>query len=131
VRESVLHSTCEGQHLETQIQRYLSLKAVFGLNMGGFREDRISRSILDAIYLDRKDEATVLARIKRIFSIIQLFLTRFKDDLFQKLRQDVWGFSEDEYKESFRRDGKGKAIPKLLPIGDLGYSGSVSLLTSP
>ena len=93
--------------------------------MSGIREDRISRSILNAIYYNTPEQRSVLSRLKALFSVIQLVLTRWRNDYFLKLRKDVWGFGEEQYRESFKQEIKGKKKAKLIPAGDLGYSGSV------
>ena len=91
----------------------------------GRRDALVSKSILLAIFDDRRDDKkkTLLARILAFFSLFQLALSRYKDELFKQLRTDVWQIDDAEYRESFRRNDR-KA--RLKPIGDLGYSGSVS-----
>lgn len=92
----------------------------------GRRQTLISSSILKAIFLDRSDDnKTLLGRILAFFSIFQLTLSRYKADLFRKLRTEVWQIDDNEYIESFKGSGK-KAV--LKAVGDLGYSGSVNLL---
>jgi hypothetical protein len=89
----------------------------------GIRDNLISRSILRAIFKDpHTDKRTVLSRIFAFFTFFQLSLARYKDEVFKKLRDDVWEMDEAEYRESFRgQDRTGK----LKSVGDLGYSGSV------
>jgi hypothetical protein len=89
----------------------------------GRRDNLISKSILHAIFRDRKtSKRTVLGRILAFFTVFQLHLVRYKDDIFKRLRDEVWEMDEDEYRESFRgQDKRGK----LKSVGDLGYSGSV------
>ena len=101
--------------------------------MGGIREDRISQSILNAISQDTVDQRSILSRLKALFAVIHLALARWRNDLFSKLRRDVWGLQEEEYKQSFRRDMEGRKKARLIPVGDLGYSGSVctQLLPNP
>ena len=89
----------------------------------GRRDTLIAKSILNAIFRDQKDDRrTILKRFLALFSFFYLTLARYKDGLFKKLRDEVWGMDEDEYRESFRSPDK-KA--KLESVGDLGYSGSV------
>lgn len=94
----------------------------------GFRDKRISKSVLRAIFHGRAPKIGLLARILAFFSIFQLTLARYKENLFKKLRTDVWQLDEDEYRESFREAEKGGS---LKSVGDLGYSGSVCLLPTP
>lgn len=91
----------------------------------GIRDKRIARSILYAIFFDQDDQRTSFwQRVLAFFSLFQLQLRRYHDALFKRLRTEVWELDEDEYKESFRRTTQKKA---LTPVGDLGYSGSVSI----
>lgn len=93
----------------------------------GFRDARISRSILNAIFHDKPKDASLIARICAFFSFLQLVLARFRPRVFQHLRKDVWKLDEDEYRESFRSADKSGA--SLKPVGDLGYSGSTFFTT--
>ncbi|KAI9711527.1 MAG: hypothetical protein M1820_002091 [Bogoriella megaspora] len=99
--------------------------------MGGYREDLIGRSILKSIFENQTDESTrsLLNKIKSAFTFLQLLLTRFRHDLFSKLRRDIWRLDEAEYRESFKRDREGGTKAKLIPVGDLGYSGSTFFTT--
>jgi hypothetical protein len=92
----------------------------------GRRDNLISKSILRAVFGDHThDKKTIIGRILAFFSIFQITLSRYAEDIFKELRTELWKLNEDEYRESFRPpDKKGK----LESIGDLGYSGSVSLL---
>ncbi|KAJ9666773.1 hypothetical protein H2201_003177 [Coniosporium apollinis] len=92
----------------------------------GFRDKRISKSVLRAIFHGRAPKIGLLARILAFFSIFQLTLARYKENLFKKLRTDVWQLDEDEYRESFREAEKGGS---LKSVGDLGYSGSTFFTT--
>ena len=58
------------------------------------------------------------------FALFSLTLARYRASLFKKLRNDTWEIEEEGYIESFRSPSKGKRTD-LVPIGDLGYSGSV------
>ncbi|KAH6841897.1 phosphatidylinositol-4-phosphate 5-kinase-domain-containing protein [Alternaria alternata] len=98
-------------------------------------EDRlISASILRAIFRSdapRKDESAHLglfARIYAFFALFSLTLARYRASLFKKLRNDTWEIEEEGYIESFRSPSKGKRTD-LVPIGDLGYSGSTFFTT--
>jgi hypothetical protein len=92
----------------------------------GRRQRLISTSILRAIFhVKPEDEKpSLLARILAFFSIFYISLSRYREKLFRKLRNDIWGIDEAEYTESFRSPSKGKRTD-LVSIGDLGYSGSV------
>ncbi len=98
----------------------------------GRRDRLISVSILRALFKndateeDRQPRPSFLMRILAFFSLFNLQLMRYRPQLFKKLRK-TWGLGE-EYIESFRSPGKGKT--KLVADGDLGYSGSVSSITS-
>lgn len=89
----------------------------------GRRDTLISNSILEAIFKDKTDDKkTLLARIFAFFSVFQLTLSRYRDELFRRLRNEVWKIDEKEYTESFQGHGEKDA---LKAVGDLGYSGSV------
>jgi hypothetical protein len=91
----------------------------------GRRDNLISKSILHAIFRDRKtSKKTVLGRIFAFFTVFQVHLARYRDELFKKLRDNVWEMDEDEYRESFRGQDR---IGRLKSVGDLGYSGSVRI----
>jgi hypothetical protein len=96
----------------------------------GRRQRLISSSILRAIFVTKpvsNDETAnpgLLARILAFFSIFQLTLARYRDQIFQKLRNESWQIEEEEYTESFRSQSKHKRTD-LKSVGDLGYSGSV------
>lgn len=96
----------------------------------GRRQRLISTSILRAIFVtkpvssDEPANAGLLARILAFFSIFQLTLARYRDQIFKKLRNESWQIEEEEYTESFRSQSKYKRTD-LRSVGDLGYSGSV------
>ncbi|KAB2103585.1 hypothetical protein AG0111_0g8421 [Alternaria gaisen] len=100
----------------------------------GRRDRLISASILRAIFKSdapRKDESAHLglfARIYAFFALFSLTLARYRASLFKKLRNDTWEIEEEGYIESFRSPSKGKRSD-LVPIGDLGYSGSTFFTT--
>jgi hypothetical protein len=73
---------------------------------------------------DEHAQPDLLARILAFFSVFQLTLARYRDEVFRKLRNESWGVDEHEYTESFRSPSKGKRTD-LKSVGDLGYSGSV------
>ena len=103
--------------------------------MMGRRQRLISASILRAIFVtapissDDTAPPGLLARILAFFSIFQLTLARYRDQVFKKLRNQIWSIDEEEYTESFRSSSKGKRSD-LTSVGDLGYSGSVRKLPS-
>jgi hypothetical protein len=90
----------------------------------GRRARIISDSILSAIFQppDHQQKRSIFTRILEIFALFRLHLARYRLELFKKLRVDTWMIDEDEYRESFRKAEKKSG---LVPIGDLGYSGSV------
>lgn len=93
----------------------------------GLRTNRISRSILRAIfYNDANEERGLLARIFALFALFQLALQRFRALDFRRLRHEDWQLDGDEYRESFRSADRRGA---LKPVGDLGYSGSTFFTT--
>jgi hypothetical protein len=95
----------------------------------GRRDRLISTSILRAIFRTESkisDKPGILARILAFFSVFQLALSRYREALFKKLRNEIWGIEEEEYIESFRSPSRSKRTD-LVAIGDLGYSGSVSV----
>ncbi|KAF3046095.1 hypothetical protein E8E12_011035 [Didymella heteroderae] len=100
----------------------------------GRRQRLISTSILRAIFVTKpvsNDETAnpgLLTRILAFFSIFQLTLARYRDEIFRKLRNDSWQIEEEEYAESFRSQSKYKRTD-LKPVGDLGYSGSAFFTT--
>ncbi|KAK5158654.1 hypothetical protein BJ546DRAFT_978330 [Cryomyces antarcticus] len=91
------------------------------------RQTSIARSILRAVFCNSQtDKKRLLSRIIIFLALFQRTLARFREDLFESLRIDVWEIDEDEYRESFRKPGKRS---RLNPIGDLGYSGSTFFTT--
>ncbi|KAI0165370.1 SAICAR synthase-like protein [Hypoxylon sp. FL1284] len=102
------------------------------------RETLIARSIVYAI-LDANDDGkltrkpTLIGRFIRLFYMYWLTFRFVRYDLFKALR-GVWGIEEGEYKASFdsKKQGqqkKGKAKAALMPMGDMGYSGSTFFRT--
>ncbi|KAF1929407.1 SAICAR synthase-like protein [Didymella exigua CBS 183.55] len=100
----------------------------------GRRQRLISTSILRAIFVTKPvshDETAnegLLARILAFFSIFQLTLARYRDQVFKKLRNESWQIEEEEYTESFRSESTYKRTD-LKSVGDLGYSGSTFFTT--
>lgn len=95
--------------------------------MGKRREAAITGAIQRAIFLDAtRIRRTILAYIVAFFTLYRIKLVRVAAEIFKRLRTDVWKMDEEEYKQSFQ-SSKGKAM--VQPMGDLGYSGSVSLCT--
>ncbi|KAF1978130.1 SAICAR synthase-like protein [Bimuria novae-zelandiae CBS 107.79] len=99
----------------------------------GRRQRLISKSILRAIFSPKKaygtdERPSLLARILAFFAIFNLSLARYRASLFRKLRNEIWGIEEEEYKESFRSPSHNKRT-NLVAVGDLGYSGSTFFTT--
>jgi hypothetical protein len=93
--------------------------------MGSKRVAQITRSIYQALLRDphRDHRKTIITYFLAFFTIWRITLVRLAADLFRQLRNDVWKINEDDYKRSFQsHKGQGR----LEPMGDLGYSGSVS-----
>jgi hypothetical protein len=92
----------------------------------GRRDELLGAAIIKAIQTEPdKRKGSVLSRILAFFNIFATTLARYRADLFQKLRSD-WQIDEKSYRESFS-DGGSKVGVKAL--GDLGYSGSVGILS--
>lgn len=88
----------------------------------GFRDKKISRSIVSAINNDNRKQRKVsqqaLQSIRAFFYIYSLVLAKHRPDLFEKLKEKTWNISQDEYLSSFHIEDALKAM------GDMGYSGS-------
>ena len=96
--------------------------------MGNRRHLALTKSIQDALLRDPKSfRKTLIGRILAFFSIYYIKLLRHSDDRFRRLRIEVFGIDDEEYRQSFRKEGRE---PALTPMGDLGFSGSVSILFS-
>lgn len=90
---------------------------------GSRRHSALAKSIQLALFRDPKAfRKSLLGRILAFFSIFYIRLIRYRDELFRKLRNDVWEIDEVEYKACFLSENK--TLP-LKPMGDLGLSGSV------
>lgn len=94
----------------------------------GQRDKSVSNAIYNAIFYDKQANANVLRRIFTFFSFFSLALAKYKSEFFKQLRNDVWKLDDTEYRDSFSRKDKDGKKKRLNPIGDLGYSGSVSVL---
>lgn len=95
------------------------------------RLEAIARSVVRAIIIDAKRRsrsplAFLLALISTVFSLYQLPLHKHRADVFAGLRQKQWQLDEDDYIASFRPEEGGKPEDVLSPLGDMGFSGSVS-----
>ncbi|RYP35773.1 hypothetical protein DL766_002333 [Monosporascus sp. MC13-8B] len=91
------------------------------------RETIIARSIVYAILSANDDGRTygalsLLKRALRLFSIYWLTFRIVRNDLFKSLR-GLWGIKEEDYKSTFHSS-------PLVPMGDMGYSGSTFFRTS-
>lgn len=93
------------------------------------RSQRIARSIVYAILNGNQAKihsllSQLIAAIAAFFALYQLSFIRFKNNLFEQLR-DKWQIDEHGYKDSFAQQGGLKAK------GDMGFSGSVSTFSEP
>ncbi|KAF3067269.1 putative phosphatidylinositol-4-phosphate 5-kinase core protein [Daldinia childiae] len=100
------------------------------------RETLISRSIVYAILTAKEDgrparKPSLLRRALRLFYLYWLSFRLVREDLFKPLR-GIWMINEDSYKASFnvrkQIDKKNKGV--LIPMGDMGYSGSTFFCTN-
>ncbi|CAM1511809.1 Fc.00g093220.m01.CDS01 [Cosmosporella sp. VM-42] len=93
----------------------------------------IQRAISQAFWTNKKK--SLIDIILSFFAFFKLWLTRYRPADFLSLREDVWKLDEEEYKDSFKpssQEGstKGKEHEsELVPVGDLGYSGSTFFTT--
>ncbi|KAF3762718.1 hypothetical protein M406DRAFT_63542 [Cryphonectria parasitica EP155] len=99
------------------------------------RLDAIARSIVltlinGAKKRSRSPIAFILTLISTIFSIYQLPLHKHRPQVFQDLREKHWKLEEDEYITSFRPVEDGKPEDVLMPMGDMGFSGSTFFSTT-
>lgn len=101
------------------------------------RASRISSSIARAIsraYHPRHSASIdLLGSISAFFAFFRLLLTRYRPADFLALRHDSWRLDEEAYLDSFqdpRASGKAREVEaELVPVGDLGYSGSTFFVT--
>ncbi|KAL4820310.1 hypothetical protein BDW67DRAFT_181382 [Aspergillus spinulosporus] len=91
------------------------------------RQKAIARAIQRAVLRSGAPRISLIQRILSFFRIFYLTLIRYKQELFYNLRAKVWGLPEEVYLSCFRNDGKSSA---LIPMGDLGFSGSTFFRTS-
>ena len=100
------------------------------------RTSNISESIAQSIAKPSSHPKSFVT----FFSLFHLSLLRFRPKDFERLRLQVWGIEDDEYKLSFclrdegaqptEEDGLlGNEVGGLVPVGDLGYSGSTFFTT--
>lgn len=106
------------------------------------RASRISASIAKAIlrgYRLRKQTPGVIKSILVFFAFFKLYLARYRPADFLTLRHDAWELDEDEYLDSFKEPSRDATTTRrkakcpeseLVPVGDLGYSGSTFFTTA-
>jgi hypothetical protein len=95
--------------------------------MASRRQKAISRSVQRALFRDPGSfKRNILQRILAFFRIFYITLLRYEQELFHKLRTEIWSLSEEDYVSSFLSDKK--TVP-LVSMGDLGFSGSVCIRT--
>jgi hypothetical protein len=100
------------------------------------RQRRIARSIvravLDGCGVERRGKSVVgliLALFSSLFALFQLHLRKVRPADFANLRRNYWDISDDSYASSFDpAERPADAATPLKPIGDMGFSGSVSSL---
>lgn len=95
------------------------------------RLEKIARSIVRAIISGaekrkRSPIAFILTLISTIFSLYELPFHKHRPHVFEGLRQRHWHLEEDAYEASFRPEDPAKLEDMLVPMGDMGFSGSVS-----
>ncbi|KAL4760007.1 phosphatidylinositol phosphate kinase family protein [Aspergillus foveolatus] len=91
------------------------------------RQKAIARAIQRAVLRSGAPRISLIQRILSFFRIFYLTLIRYEQELFYNLRAKVWRLSEEEYLSCFKNDGKS---PALIPMGDLGFSGSTFFRTA-
>ena len=95
------------------------------------RGPQISASISRAISRDHSDDydhhghhqSACLPQLSAFFRLFRLHLILYRSADFLALRTQTWLMDEDAYLASFPRDAN------LVPMGDLGYSGSTFFTT--
>ncbi|KAL4861521.1 hypothetical protein BDV12DRAFT_64685 [Aspergillus spectabilis] len=95
--------------------------------MANRRQKAISRSVQRALFRSKESRRTFIQRILAFFRIFYVTLIRYEQELFYKLRSEIWSIKEEDYMSSF--ESEKKTVP-LDPMGDLGYSGSTFFRTS-
>ncbi|KAI1770118.1 SAICAR synthase-like protein [Hypoxylon cercidicola] len=100
------------------------------------RETLIARSIVYAILHTNDDgkparNPSLLGRVLRLFYMYWLTFRLVRHDLFKALR-GVWGIQDGDYIASFngKKQKQKKGKPTLMPMVDMGYSGSTFFHTS-
>ncbi|KAM5347864.1 hypothetical protein ACJ41O_007688 [Fusarium nematophilum] len=99
------------------------------------RSSRISASIAKAICRRHgTTKRSILKAILSFFALFKLVLSRHRPVDFVALRSEVWRLDEEEYTSSFQERQEPSPAQKgqeaqLVPIGDLGYSGSTFFTT--
>lgn len=122
--------------------------------MGKYRERAIARSIIATLggstsssaIVAQQDSSSLLARllfiISSFFKLYALVLHKMRAREFARLRGEIWGLNEADYVGSFvprasvpsemneKRNNRDEfdCSNVLKSIGDMGFSGSVSLL---
>lgn len=98
------------------------------------RQEKIARSIVRAIVKhpaqDKRPSSTLavlLSLFSAFFALYRLVLRKIRPLDFANLRQRHWDVSDDDYIESFRPDPGSDKVDSLKAIGDMGFSGSVSI----
>ena len=98
------------------------------------RQEKIAQSIARAITHVAKQGpdargllAAIIALFSTFFSLYQLSLEKYRNADFAHLRRDCWGVDDNSYTDSFRRSEGQQKEDALVPIGDMGFSGSVSV----
>jgi hypothetical protein len=96
--------------------------------MASRRQKAISRSVQRALFRDPGTfKQNIIQCILAFFRIYYITLLRYEQELFRKLRTEVWRISEEDYMSSFLSDEN--TVP-LVSMGDLGFSGSVCRRTT-
>ncbi|KAL4920085.1 hypothetical protein BDW62DRAFT_199171 [Aspergillus aurantiobrunneus] len=95
--------------------------------MANHRQKAISRSVQRALLRRGTSRISLIKRICAFFHIFYLTLVRYEQELFHKLRTEVWRVTEEDYISCFKGAGKS---PSLVSMGDMGFSGSTFFRTS-
>ncbi|RDA88668.1 hypothetical protein CP532_4042 [Ophiocordyceps camponoti-leonardi (nom. inval.)] len=112
--------------------------AMVSMHMMKIRSRRISASIADAITqpvtgVERQPGCLgpCIQAAAAFFAFYRLNLARYRPADFLRLRLHVWQLDEEAYSDSFRNSSgrDDDASHQLVPVGDLGYSGSTFFTT--
>ena len=102
------------------------------------RQEYIARSVVRALAngsgLEKRSQnalAWLLAFFGAFFSLYQLILRKIRPADFSNLRREHWELSDPDYLDSFQPSESNNKEDVLKPIGDMGFSGSVSTLVAP